>query len=46
MVSLARIVRRYQAFLAIVQEVEEYTEMLSGDDDDFRELAEAELPNL
>ncbi|MEO2001667.1 MAG: PCRF domain-containing protein, partial [Pirellulales bacterium] len=44
--GLARIVRRYKAFLAIGREVEEYTEMLSGDDADFRELAEAELPDL
>ena len=44
--GLARIVRRYKAFLAMGREVEEYTEMLSGDDAEFRELAEAELPNL
>ncbi|MCK4683637.1 MAG: PCRF domain-containing protein, partial [Pirellulales bacterium] len=44
--SLTRIVRRYKAFLAIGQEIDEYNEMISGDDADLRELAEAELPNL
>ena len=34
--GLARIVRRYKAFLALGREVEEYTEMLSGDDAEFR----------
>ena len=44
--GLTRIVRRYKAFLAMGREVEEYTEMLSGDDAEFRQLAETELPNL
>ena len=44
--GLARIVRRYQAFLAVEREILEYTEMLTGDDTDFRELAAAELPGL
>ncbi|MBL6909531.1 MAG: peptide chain release factor 1 [Pirellulales bacterium] len=44
--GLTRIVRRYKAFLAMGREVEEYTEMLSGDDTEFRQLAETELPNL
>ena len=44
--GLARIVRRYQAFLAVEGEILEYTEMLTGDDTDFRELAAAELPGL
>ena len=44
--SLNRLAMKYRRFRNLSSEIAEWTEMLDSDDDDEREMAEAELPQL
>src|SRR6185436_16052776 len=44
--SLEKIVQRYQEYTRVLGDLESYREALNGDDDELRELAKGELPDL
>jgi len=44
--SLERIVKRYEEYKLLLNDLEIYKEALNGDDDELRELAKEELPTL
>ena len=44
--TLAKLARRYRAFVALERQIDELEEMSAGDDADFKSLAQAELPEL
>ena len=44
--TLAKLARRYRAFVALERQIDELEEMSGGDDADFKSLAQAELPEL
>ena len=44
--TLAKLARRYRAFVALERQIAELEEMSAGDDQEFKALAQAELPDL
>lgn len=44
--TLAKLARRYRAFVALERQIAELEEMRTGDDAEYKALAEAELPDL
>ena len=44
--TLAKLARRYRAFVALERQIDELEEMSAGDDAEFKTLAQAELPEL
>jgi peptide chain release factor 1 len=44
--TLAKLARRYRAFVALERQIDELEEMSAGDDAEFKALAQAELPEL
>lgn len=44
--TLAKLARRYRAFVALERQIAELEEMRAGDDAEYKALAEAELPDL
>jgi peptide chain release factor 1 len=44
--SLGKLAKKYRKFKAVNQQVAEAQEMIAGEDDELRELAETELPEL